>query len=507
METFRDLYQTPADCLGSFVQQMLVPQKAWRDQVQDAWQRISSFFKEHCFGDHLFLDQEVQVLKVVKGGSSGKGTTVNHSSDVDMVVFLSCFSSFWDQALYREMVIDFVKKRLGHYSRSLAYSITVIHHKEGVRAPRSLSIQVQAKKNGDIIKVDVLPAFDALGNISPNLKPEPAIYEALIKSFSHPGEFSPSFAVLQRHFVKSRPVKLKDLLRLVKHWYQQYVKPAHRTAALPSKYALELLTIYAWEEGADESESFGLDVGFEAVMKLLREYEDICIYWTKYYDFQSEDVKVFIKNQLKEDRPVILDPVDPTNNLGRGKRWDLVAKEAAHCLRQPCCKTEDPSQSWHVQPARNIQVTVKQRGKEDWTLWVNPYRPILKMKAEIRKKNDLNGKMRLSFQEPRGERQLLSSRGTLAEHGIFSKVSVRVVDALSGEILVFVKSPNGLSMPVAIHPEDSIWDLKEKIEEAGGPAKEDQILKCPDHKVWNHSSISDLEIKDCDTISLFIKNH
>uniref|UniRef100_A0A287D0G4 2'-5'-oligoadenylate synthetase 1 domain-containing protein n=1 Tax=Ictidomys tridecemlineatus TaxID=43179 RepID=A0A287D0G4_ICTTR len=128
-----------------------------------------------------------------------------------------------------------------------------------------------------------------------------------------------------------------------------YVKDKYRGQAVPSKYALELLTIYAWERGADESENFNMDEGLVAVMKLLRDYKDICIYWTKYYDFQNETIRNFIKQKLKDYRPVILDPADPTNNLGRGRGWDLMAREAVYCLRQACCRTEDPGHGWHVQ--------------------------------------------------------------------------------------------------------------------------------------------------------------
>lgn len=71
---------------------------------------------------------------------------------------------------------------------------------------------------------------------------------------------------------------------------------------LPSKYALELLTIYAWEMGTESSDSFNLDEGFVAVMELLVNYRDICIYWTKYYNFQNEVVRNFLKKQLKGDR-------------------------------------------------------------------------------------------------------------------------------------------------------------------------------------------------------------
>ncbi|XP_072602555.1 2'-5'-oligoadenylate synthase-like protein 2 isoform X3 [Vulpes vulpes] len=215
------LYETPADQLPAFVEQSLQPEGGWKEEVKDAWQRIERFFREQCFRDELVLEREVRVLKVVKGGSSGKGTTLNYSSDVDLVLFLSCFSSFQDQAAHRRSIISFIKKRLIQHSKNLAYSITIIPQKETTRVPRSLSFQVQARKTSEVIGVDVLPAYDALGHFSSDFKPSPEIYEDLITSGGPPGEFSPSFTELQRHFVKSCPVKLKNLLRMVKHWYLQ----------------------------------------------------------------------------------------------------------------------------------------------------------------------------------------------------------------------------------------------------------------------------------------------
>uniref|UniRef100_A0A8D2CNQ4 2'-5' oligoadenylate synthase n=1 Tax=Sciurus vulgaris TaxID=55149 RepID=A0A8D2CNQ4_SCIVU len=532
MDPSLDLYETPGDQLDAFLKQNLQPQEDWKEEVQDAWKRMERFFRDQCFQDELVLGQEVTVLKVVKGGSSGKGTTLNHSSDLDMILFLNCFYDFLSQSLFRKYVIDFIEEKLDRCSRSLAYNVTVIQRREGNRSPRSLTLQIQPRKSSKVIRMDVLPAFDALGKDSngslpiflnskvdfldlvffssgsfcPDSKPQPEIYEYLLSTFSSPGEFSPSFTQLQRHFVKSRPFKLKNLLRLVKFWYLKVRRSGkYRGVALPSKYALELLTIYAWEVGTDENENFNMDEGLVAVMKLLRDYKDICIYWTKYYDFQNVAVRNFIKQQLKKSRPIILDPADPTNNLGRGKGWDVVAKEAVYCLRQACCRTDDPSQDWHVQRARDVQVTVKQTGKESWTLSVNPYSPIWKMKAEIKRTNKTNrpnSQYRLSFQEPGGERLLLSSQQTLADYGIFSKVNIRVLETIPPEIQVFVKDTSGQSRPYAIHPDDTIRDLKEKIEEAGGPYVEDQILKFQGRTLGNRRSLADLDIEDCDTIKL-----
>ncbi|PNJ82324.1 OASL isoform 4, partial [Pongo abelii] len=59
----------------------------------------------------------------------------------------------------------------------------------------------------------------------PNSQPPPEVYVSLIEACGGPGNFSPSFSELQRNFVKHRPTKLKSLLRLVKHWYQQAHHP------------------------------------------------------------------------------------------------------------------------------------------------------------------------------------------------------------------------------------------------------------------------------------------
>lgn len=55
------------------------------------------------------------------------------------------------------------------------------------------------------------------------------------------------------------------------------MKPKYPNAKLPPKYALELLTIYAWEEGTGR-EDFSMAEGFCTVLELLGQYQDICIY-------------------------------------------------------------------------------------------------------------------------------------------------------------------------------------------------------------------------------------
>lgn len=155
-----------------------------------------------------------------------------------------------------------------------------------------------------------------------------------------------------------------------------------------------------------------------------------------------------------------------------------------------------------LQPAREIQVTVKQTEKETWRLWVDPYSPIRKMKAEIKRKNGTSGELRISFQDPQGERQLLSSQKTLSDYGIFSKVTIRVLETFPPEIQVFVKESSGQSKPYAIDPGATIYELKGKVEDAGGPCTENQVLMLGSKKLKDRCSLAELQIKDCDTIQL-----
>ena len=91
---------------------------------------------------------------------------------MDLVLFLSCFPSFQDQAEHRASVISFIEKRLTQYGRSLAYSITMVPQRETTRVPRSLSFHVKARKNSEAIGVDVLPAYDALSKENNGAGPE-----------------------------------------------------------------------------------------------------------------------------------------------------------------------------------------------------------------------------------------------------------------------------------------------------------------------------------------------
>ncbi|KAM6155745.1 2'-5'-oligoadenylate synthase-like protein [Rhynchocyon petersi] len=506
MALAQELYGTPASRLDSFVVQQLQPSREWKDSVAEIVRAVDLSLRREHFQIDNRLDQKVQVLKVIKAGSFGNGTVIRSAPDVELVVFLSCFRSFQEEATYHQAVLSLILKKLQCCPDLLALGLIDQEVAQGF--PDKVIFTFQPRGMWELFTVTVVPAYRALGPLAPNIQPPPEVYVSLIKAHSYPGNFSPSFSELQRSFVKHRPTKLKTLQRLVKHWYLQHVKANCPKANLPPLYALELLTIYAWEMGTEETENFGLEEGLTSVMELLQAYEFICIYWTKYYTFQNPVIENFVRKQLKKERPIILDPADPTHNVAEGYRWDIVAQRASQCLKQDCCydSQNNPVPSWNVKRARDIQVTVEQDGYFDLILWADPYKPIKKIMEKIWRSRAFSGRQRLSFQEPGGERQPLSSHKSLAYYGVFSNLHIFLLETFSSEIQVFVKHPDGESHAYAVDAKSSTLDLKVQIQNQLGMPSQQQVLKFMGHVLCDWLDLACYGIRDSDTLILSRKS-
>ncbi|XP_076417412.1 2'-5'-oligoadenylate synthase 3 isoform X3 [Peromyscus maniculatus bairdii] len=339
------LHQTPAGDLDKFISEFLQPDRHFLTQVKKAVDTICSFLKENCF-----RNSSIKVLKVVKGGSSAKGTALRGRSDADLVVFLSCFSEFSKQGSHRAEIISEIRAQLEACQQEQKFDVKFeISNRKN---PRVLSFSLASQTLLDqSVDFDVLPAFDALGQLRSGSRPDPRVYADLIHSYSNAGEFSTCFTELQRDFISSRPTKLKSLIRLVKHWYQQCDKAIKGKGSLPPQHGLELLTVYAWEQGG-QNPQFNMAEGFRTVLELVVQYRQLCIYWTVNYSAEDKTIGDFLRMQLQKPRPIILDPADPTGNLGHSARWDLLAQEAAVCTSALCCmdKSGTPIKPWLVKP-------------------------------------------------------------------------------------------------------------------------------------------------------------
>nr|XP_026267838.1 2'-5'-oligoadenylate synthase 1 [Urocitellus parryii] len=370
-----DLRSVWASDLDKYIEDHLLPDTRFRQEVKKAIDIICSFLKERCFQGAF---HRVRVSKVVKGGSSGKGTSLRGRSDADLVVFLENLTSFEDQLEHRGEFITEIKKQLEACPKE-EFDVKFRIQNSRWSNPRVLSFVLSSSYLSEEVEFDVLPAFDALGHLTKGYRPSPQIYVKLIlecTSRQLEGEFSTCFTELQRAFLKQRTTKLKSLIRLVKYWFQLCKKKLGKP--LPPQYALELLTVYAWERGSGESE-FKMAQGFQTVLRLVIDYQQLCIYWTKYYDFEDPIIGTYLTQQLKKPRPVILDPADPTGNVGGGnpEGWYRLAQEAKAWLKSRCFQKRDgsPVGVWDVSHTADLGTAwpFQQRGyirtAKDADLW------------------------------------------------------------------------------------------------------------------------------------------
>nr|XP_031299144.1 2'-5'-oligoadenylate synthase 1 [Camelus dromedarius] len=369
------LRDTRANQLDKFIEDNLLPDTPFRTQVREAVDIICTFLKERCFRGAA---HPVRVSKVVKGGSSGKGTTLRGRSDADLVVFLTNLKSFQEQLCRRGEFIQEITRQLEACHREKKFKVMFKIHNSSYANPRALSFALTSPQLDQGVEFDVLPAFDALGQLTRGYRPDPKVYIQLIEeceSLGKEGEFSPCFTELQRAFLRDRPTKLKSLIRLVKHWYQECKQQLGKP--LPPQYALELLTVYAWEQGSRKTE-FNTAQGFRTVLELVRKHQDLCIYWENYYSLENPIIGRYLKKQLRKPRPVILDPADPTGNIGGGdpRSWQRLAEEATAWLSYPCLKKWDgsPVDSWHVPPRKDSYWT--HEACDDCQHWEFSPRPI-----------------------------------------------------------------------------------------------------------------------------------
>ncbi|NXA88956.1 OASL2 protein, partial [Melanocharis versteri] len=487
--------------LDGWIADTLQPSPAFSAQVKEAVRQICEFLKRNCFGD------EIHVQKTVKGGSAGKGTALKNNSDADVVLFLSCLPNYQEQKKNRKVILDLIMIRLKACRESLQFNVSISEpkYKGPDSTPRSLSLTLSSRETRESIDADILPAYDALGQVTQDAPPNAEVYVSLLHACTHPGEFSPCFTELQKLFVKHRPAKLKNLLRLVKYWYKEMLNPQYPNAHLPPKYALELLTIYAWEEATGCHDSFDMAQGFRTVLDLLCRHQEICIYWEKYYSLQHREIGAHVKGLLCSPRPVILDPADPTGILGQDKNWNLMAQAAASCCRSlPCLENVQP---WNVQPARHVTIEVMQLSGTKLTTRVSPYTTVWQLKETIQQNWGISPyTQRLAQQESGRSNITLQDCDTLATHGIFYNTTLVLLHTEPQKMQVFVRDDKNQTTTYTVLPTDTVRQLKEQIQKAHrGPSAKEQRLTYGSRELEDQHTLAHYNVKPMTTIYMLLK--
>ncbi|XP_038257201.2 2'-5'-oligoadenylate synthase 1A-like [Dermochelys coriacea] len=151
------------------------------------------------------------VAQLIKGGSYIKGTDSQGWSDVDIVLFSEAFENLEDCKTKLPEVINDLGKRL----KKSSWASRIMMEK---RSQLSLRFHFKCYKNHHGHSFDIMPCYDMLG-------PAPSI--GLKQSFYHKiylcndtdeiQLYSMSLLQYQVEFIKASTMRVKDLIRLVKH--------------------------------------------------------------------------------------------------------------------------------------------------------------------------------------------------------------------------------------------------------------------------------------------------
>lgn len=256
--------------------------RAFSSKATQALNEITTTVSEKLF---LNIDH------VVGGGSVGRGTVIGGATDAELVFFLKDLPVAgqlrWLPALHKA-VVGVLNEHLG-----------ASHGVENVHAtPDSVKLSVRG-----VVAVDLkfVPVFESYANTLKFLAQEgpetrKKLGAALLKE--------------RTNFISKQPGQVKVTMRLLKWWRDQ--QQWSRAMSRPSDDLLELLTVYSATQSKPQDQQSAVG----NVLTLMTRFDELCITWTNFYK------KTDIWEPLANQRPLVMDPVNPYLNLADPQAFD-----------------------------------------------------------------------------------------------------------------------------------------------------------------------------------------
>ena len=256
--------------------------RAFSSKATQALNEITTTVSEKLF---LNIDH------VVGGGSVGRGTVIGGATDAELVFFLKDLPVAgqlrWLPALHKA-VVGVLNEHLG-----------ASHGVENVHAtPDSVKLSVRG-----VVAVDLkfVPVFESYANTLKFLAQEgpetrKKLGAALLKE--------------RTNFISKQPGQVKVTMRLLKWWRDQ--QQWSRTMSRPSDDLLELLTVYSATQSKPQDQQSAVG----NVLALMTRFDELCVTWTNFYK------KTDIWEPLANQRPLVMDPVNPYLNLADPQIFD-----------------------------------------------------------------------------------------------------------------------------------------------------------------------------------------
>lgn len=327
-----DLYNVPN--LDAYIAENLVPTAGYLERCNTKLNRLIHFLV-------YYMPHQLRPKKVIKSGSLVKGTALKGRSDIDLILMLTSFTDVGVLMENMDTLLETLKTSLAEYNNVKIQTVT------------RYSVQIQFSCHSDHIHdIDLLLAvdfyLDEQGDPQTSLD---TVYQKMKKvkhSYDKIHEYSVSLVPLQTGILEGTPQKLKDLIRLLKHW--EYVKSGStegRDTKWPNSYTMELIALQAWIK-AGKPKMFDTTRALHAILTALIDHRNF---------------KIIFYDRLKYSRSYInprystfiMDPTNPYNDMyhgffGKAWDWDMVAREAQTWLKKPLLRgLEDSECNWGLQ--------------------------------------------------------------------------------------------------------------------------------------------------------------
>jgi len=256
--------------------------RAFSSKATQALNEITTTVSEKLF---LNIDH------VVGGGSVGRGTVIGGATDAELVFFLKDLPVAgqlrWLPALHKA-VVGVLNEHLG-----------ASHGVENVVAtPDSVKLSVRG-----VVAVDLkfVPVFES--------------YVSTLKFLAQEGpetrkKLGAALLKERTNFISKQPGQVKVTMRLLKWWRDQ--QQWSRAMSRPSDDLLELLTVYS----ATQSKPQDQQTAVSNVLALMARFDELYVTWTNFYK------KIDIWEPLANQRPLVMDPVNPYLNLADPQTFD-----------------------------------------------------------------------------------------------------------------------------------------------------------------------------------------
>lgn len=234
----------------------------------------------------------LNVARVERGGSVGKGTAVSGVTDAEVVLFLrhlpQCDHSRWLPPL--------LKMTAGLLQEQQVATRQAI---EEVRVTED-SVWLRTR---DLTSVDIRFSTD-FGSYSEAL-------EVMGRQAPENRKFYAPALIRERVlFIAKQPGQVKVTVRLLKWWRDQQEWSCD--LARPSDDVLELIAVYS----AVQTKPVDQRQAIANVMSLFARFEDLRIVWSNYYSRQD------IWAPLLQQRPLLMDPTNPYVNVADPQLFD-----------------------------------------------------------------------------------------------------------------------------------------------------------------------------------------